>query len=193
VRDDLRRASQGTPTRFLDNDVADFGGVRFLGTTLWTDYLSPADYTQSALMQNAERSLNDHHVIRAGAGLFTTAIALEEHRQSREWLTTELGKSYDGATVVISHHAPHPLSVHRRYAGNPLNAAFASDLSDLLPRAEIWLHGHVHGSFDYTVNGCRIIANPRGYARNKHQASNARNLSFENPTFQWACVIDVVI
>jgi hypothetical protein len=32
----------------------------------------------------------------------------------------------------------------------------------LLPQADLWLHGHVHDSFDYWA-GCRIVANPRGY------------------------------
>lgn len=33
----LRKATEGTNIHFLDNDVVDFGGVRFLGATLWTD------------------------------------------------------------------------------------------------------------------------------------------------------------
>lgn len=48
---DLRRAAAGTPIRFLDNDVADFGSVRFLGCTLWTDcLLDNTNRTQRQLM-----------------------------------------------------------------------------------------------------------------------------------------------
>ena len=33
-------------------------------------------------------------------------------------------------------------------------------------RASLWVHGHTHDSFDYTVNGTRVVCNPRGYAKN---------------------------
>ena len=33
-------------------------------------------------------------------------------------------------------------------------------------RARLWIHGHTHDSFDYVVNGTRVLCNPRGYAKN---------------------------
>ena len=33
-------------------------------------------------------------------------------------------------------------------------------------RARLWIHGHTHDSFDYCLNGTRVVCNPRGYARN---------------------------
>lgn len=192
TRIDLRKAAEGTHIRFLDNDIADFGGVRFLGATLWTDYLLSCNRTQRQLMENAESRLNDHYLIHTQEGRFTAANALAEHEHSRRWLEHELDKPYDGKTVVITHHGPHALSVHPRYAGDPTNAAFVSgDLDELLLKAKLWLHGHVHDNFDYTVHGCRVVANPRGYALNRNQVAKARDLRFENPAFEWACVIDV--
>ena len=29
-------------------------------------------------------------------------------------------------------------------------------------RAQLWIHGHTHDSFDYVVNGTRVVCNPRG-------------------------------
>jgi predicted phosphodiesterase len=191
MRIDLRRAAEGTAVRFLDNGVADFGGVRFLGCTLWTDYRLTSNRTQRQLMENAEMKLNDHHVIHTQEGRFTAAMALEEHEQSRRWLEHQLGKPYDGKTVVVSHHGPHRLSVHPRYIGDITNAAFVSQLDELLAKTDLWLHGHVHDTFDYVVEGCRVVANPLGYARNRHQAANRDELRFENPAFQWAYVIDL--
>lgn len=191
VRAELRRDSIGTRITFLDNDVVDFGGVRFLGTTLWTDYRLERNRTQRQLMENAERCINDHYQIQFWDGNFTAKQALSEHDFSRSWLSQELGKPYDGKTVVVSHHGPHPLSVHPRYVGEALNAAFVSNLSELLPKANIWIHGHVHDSFDYSVFGCRVVANPWGYARNRNSVSSAKELIFENRGLQRACVIDV--
>src|SRR5690606_10859034 len=122
---------------------------------------------------------------------FTASRALEEHEYSRQWLEHQLAIPYPGKTVVVTHHGPHPLSVHPRYAGNPLNAAFISDLGPLLDKTDFWLHGHVHDSFDYLVGACRVIANPRGYVRNRSSAAHAGDLQFENPMFEWACAIDV--
>lgn len=189
---DLRKAAEGTSIHFLDNDVADFGGVRFLGCTLWTDYLLACNRTQRQLMENAERRINDHRLISTRDGPFTAAQALNEHELSRQWLQRQLDTPYDGKTVVITHHGPHPLSIHPRYAGDPTNAAFVSgNLDDLLSKASLWLHGHVHDSFDYAVGGCRVVANPLGYARNRNNVAKACDLQFENTAFQWACVIDV--
>jgi len=46
-----------------------------------------------------------------------------------------------------------------------LNAAFASDLNDVIAegRPTLSAHGHPHDSFDYTVGDTRIVCNPRGY------------------------------
>lgn len=191
VHADLSAAALGTSVTFLDNDAIDFGGVRFLGTTLWTDYRLELNRTQRQLMENAELRIRDHFTIKCGGGPFTAARALAEHVLSRAWLSRELAKSYDSKTVVISHHGPHPLSVHPRYVGEALNAAFVSNLSELLPKADLWIHGHVHDSFDYTVSGCRVIANPAGYARNRNSAGSAKELVFENTAFQSACVVEV--
>jgi predicted phosphohydrolase len=191
VRADLRAAAAGTCITFLDNDSAEFAGVRFLGSTLWTDYRLERNRTQRQLMENAELRLSDHFTIKCANGPFTAERALSEHALSRAWLERELAKPYDGKTVVISHHGPHPLSVHPRYIGQALNAAFVSDLSDLLAKARLWIHGHVHDSFDYCVSSCRVVANPAGYARNTNSAGSAEQLVLENNSFQGTCVIEV--
>jgi Icc-related predicted phosphoesterase len=143
-------------------------------------------------MENAELRISDHRQIRNSEGsYFSAADALREHETSRAWLASELAQPYVGKTVVITHHGPHALSVHPRYVGDPTNAAFVSDLSDLLRGPDLWLHGHVHDSFDYTVAGCRVVANPRGYPRNASSCELEKNLTFENPNYQCALVLEV--
>lgn len=191
VIDELRTTSRGTSVRFLERDIVDYGGVRFLGCTLWTDYRLRSNRTQRQLMENASLRINDHRLIRMRNGeLFSPEHALRDHEVSRAWLERELAIAYDGKTVVVTHHGPHPLSVHPRYAGDPTNAAFVSDLTGLLQKANVWVHGHVHDSFDYKVTGCRVVANPRGYARNVYSARDAAELQFENSSFEHCCVID---
>lgn len=191
VHDEIKRLAEGTSIKFLEREAVDFGGVRFLGCTLWTDYRLRANRTQRQMMENAQLRLNDHRLIRTRNGeLFSPEHALQDHERSRAWLATELSRPYEGTTVVVTHHGPHPLSVHPRYAGDITNAAFVSDLTELLQKADFWLHGHVHDSFDYRLGRCRVVANPRGYALNRTSTPTVKGLKFENPNFDYACVID---
>ncbi len=79
---------------------------------------------------------------------------------------TGSAQPFDGKTVVVTHHAPSPRSVHPRYAQDLLTPAFASDLEGLMDasRVALWIHGHTYEAFDYRVHGTRIVCNPRGYA-----------------------------
>lgn len=108
---------------------------------------------------------------------------LEDHEGSRRWLEGELAKPYPGSTVV-THHGPHPLSIHPRYQGDQINAGFVRDLTPLQQQADLWLHGHVHDSFDYPgVGRCRVVANPAGYVRNVNWVRSPEEFEFENPCF----------
>ena len=68
---------------------------------------------------------------------------------------------------MVTHHAPSRKSIHPRFADSRLNACFVSDAEHLLgaDRVQLWIHGHTHDSFDYRVNGTRVVCNPRGYAK----------------------------
>ena len=46
----------------------------------------------------------------------------------------------------------------------------------------LWIHGHTHDSFDYRLNGTRVVCNPRGYAKD---GAN------ENPLFDAGFVIEI--
>jgi len=190
LRAELRRAAEGTALRFLDNDAVALGGVRFLGSTLWTDYTSSGRPTSEA-MAAAETFLLDHRRIQTHSGLFTPAQALEEHRRDRAWLARELALDPATPTVVITHHGPHPSSIHARFAGSPINGAFVSDLTELVAQADLWLHGHVHDSFDYRVGRCRVVTNPRGYAQNRREVASVEELRFENAAFVSDLVVEV--
>lgn len=81
--------------------------------------------------------------------------------------------------------------VHPRYNGNQLNAAFVSDLSDLIPGVDLWLHGHVHDSFDYSVGRCRVVANPAGYVLSRNMALDSNDYEFENRAFDRNLLVEI--
>jgi predicted phosphodiesterase len=193
----MRISAKRFNIHFLENDEVVIGGVRFLGTTLWTDYKLPSlQQTQAQLMEYAGKRLNDHYQISVNRGdgrphRLTTQDALERHMLARAWLEQEMAKPFEGKTVVVTHHGPHERSVHPRYLGNPLNAAFCSDLSDLMPGADLWVHGHTHDGFDYQVGRCWVVANPAGYILNRGFATSADRFDFENETFKKSLVLEV--
>lgn len=173
----------------LMRSSVEIGDVLFLGCTLWTDYRLDGD--QETSMAYAARGMNDHRRIIGPDGTrpFSPADALAEHEKDRAWLEQELEKADKRGqkTVVVTHHLPHPRSIHPDYMGSPLNPCFASDLSELVERggAELWVHGHTHSSCDYVAGGTRVICNPRGYPH------DVWTQVFENPQFDPTIVVDI--
>lgn len=154
----------------LSDTAVTIGGVRFLGTTLWTDYelMAPSPLSADQAMTEASRFLSDHRLIDIAPSVrFQPADALNFHRASRDWLTRELSvKPADvQMTVVVTHHLPDARSLDPRFDGDTLNPAFASRMGDLVESggADLWIHGHTHSSCDYVAGGCRVICNPKGY------------------------------
>ena len=123
--------------------------------------------------------------------VFSAYDAARLHTKSRLWLETRLEQHFDGQTVVITHHAPHRLSIHPRYSGRLLNAAFVSDMSRFFENVDLWIHGHMHDSFDYKIDNTRVIATPRGYAMNRLDAEFPSMLQWENEAFDPSLVVDV--
>lgn len=150
----------------LEQDEVQIDGVRFLGATLWTDFALFGEARRDQAIAYADKHLNDYITIRNGHGGWLTARqSAELHATAVAWLAQKLEQPFAGSTVVITHHGPHPGSAHRRADGHLLNGAFVSDLTRLMGRAQLWIHGHVHHSFDYTVQDTRIVANPKGYGK----------------------------
>ena len=85
----------------------------------------------------------------------------------RVGLRSALQAPHDGPTVVVTHHAPCTGSIHPKYADSPITPAFVSDLDELVEAsgAALWIHGHVHDSYDYRVGNTRVLCNPRGYGK----------------------------
>jgi predicted phosphodiesterase len=173
--DSLRAA--GHKVFVLDNETQVIGGIRFLGSTLWTDYSLFGEGTEMAFaMSEAKRCMNDHSRIffadRHAAGddppvsrsrLFRPQHAWRLHRYARAWLAEQLAQPHPGKTVVVTHHLPSKRSVAARFASQILPAAFASNMDQLVELADLWVHGHTHDAFDYRIGKCHVVCNPRGY------------------------------
>ena len=189
----LRRICDRLGLIWLERDTAVLDGVRFVGTTLWTDYDAIAlldDKVQAGdlgrLLKLRDKSFRaaNFYLSKTGGTRHGQPFLAEPMREQalvcQDWLRAALATPYaDGPTVAITHFAPSLRSHDPRYGLTPGTAGFCNALDELLPHADLWLHGHLHCASDYTATGrhedgrswqCRVLANPLGYARKGEQA-----------------------
>jgi Icc-related predicted phosphoesterase len=173
----LREFLEGTNVTLLDNEfVALNDEWQLFGGTLWTDYNNNDWFARNT----AKDRMSDHMIIKKllpqskknpygePFGRFLPTDAYDEHKKTLDALQNGLyeWKQIDKKTIVMTHHAPTFQSVHPRFAGDELNYAYATDLSEMImdnPNIKYWLHGHMHDTHDYNVGECRVVCNPRGY------------------------------
>lgn len=195
----LRRACDRLGLIWLERESMVLQGVRFVGTTLWSDFDALADHAgitdPGQRLQRREKAFRAANFYLSKTGStrqgvpFLAAEVREQALVCQSWLRNALAQPFAGTTVAVTHFAPSLLSADPRYGLVPGTAGFCNALDDCLPHAQLWLHGHLHAPSDYLVRGaradgapwsCRIVANPLGYARKGEQA-----------TFQPHCVLTV--
>ena len=116
------------------------------------------------IMRALEPQMNDYVQIRVGQRPLMPRDLLEIHRETHDWLLTELARPHDGPTVVVTHHAPLFASWHLA-ADSVFKGAYCNNLVRLVREhaIDVWIHGHVHARSSYLANAVRVVCNPRGY------------------------------
>jgi len=173
----LRATCERLGITWLEREIRVQGGVRFIGTTLWTDFdalaMNAPDTT--GLLKQREKAFRaaNFYLEKTGATLRGEPLLAPQWRVlgqlSQQWLRQALAVPFAGTTVVVTHFAPSLRSADPRYGLRPGTAGFCNGLDELLPLAQFWLHGHLHCRHDYRAGGCRVLANPLGYAAKGEQ------------------------
>jgi predicted phosphodiesterase len=199
---------------WLEREALVLDGVRFLGTTLWSDYDalgglprqavpsstrngspprrgarssfagSAGDVAAAAATDPLTHRLSQREKAFRAANFYLSKMGGQRHGRlfdaeamrslaldCQHWLREALAPGFDGTTVVVTHFAPTLHSADPRYGLSPGTAGFCNALDELLPLADLWLHGHLHCPQDLQVGRCRIVANPLGYAHKNEQAA----------------------
>lgn len=172
---------------FLQDRSIWIDDVFIVGSTLWTDF------NKDPLVKfDARLKMNDYKHIRNGPPEegWKRKLTVEDvelmHYKSKKYIEsavdTERTKVHnDIKVVVVTHHAPSYQSVASRYKNDTLNACYCNHMDKFVEdlQANVWIHGHVHNSFDYTIGETRVICNPRGY-----ESYSGANENFDyNPKF----------
>lgn len=173
----LQETCERLQITWLHQRTLTVNGVRLIGCTLWSDFeaLVPPQgplTQQLKAREKAARAAN-FYLRKTGTTLkgepFLSDGVRAQAQADQAWLTQALSEPFEGTTVVVTHFAPSLKSADPRYGLTPGTAGFCNALDHLLPKADWWLHGHLHCAHDYVHNGCRVVANPLGYARKNEQ------------------------
>ena len=185
----LREACAQLDIQWLESETLFIDGVRFIGSTLWSDFDALVDPREPMTEQLKKRGkamraanyyLETCGTMRAGRPFLAEEVR-EQALVCQEWLRAALAQPFDGTTVVVTHFAPSLASADPRYGLTPGTAGFCNSLDELLPQAQLWLHGHLHCAFDYVKDGCRVVANPLGYRSKGEQEGFRAQMLIEVP------------
>lgn len=189
----LRRTCDRLGITWLERESLVIDGVRFVGTTLWSDFDALATEgslaTRLKAREKAFRAANFYLRTTGGTRHGEPWLAegvREQCHVCRDWLEAALKEPFEGSTVAVTHFAPSLRSMDPRYGLTPGTAGFCNSHDDLLAHAQLWLHGHLHAPSFYEHLGCRVIANPLGYAGKGEQAAFRPRAVIEIPARQSA-------
>jgi predicted phosphodiesterase len=174
---DLRARCEALGLHWLDRESVLLTGddgrlIRFLGTTRWSDFDLLGTSHREKAMRAGHYFTRVQQSLRYGKGFDVEAIR-EAGLADRAWLEVMLSEgsvSQAQATVVVTHFAPSIRSADPRFGRQPGTASFCNADDDLIERADLWLHGHLHCRHDYVVprlgrSPARVVCHARGLAR----------------------------
>lgn len=156
--------SQFDRIHVLNNECLHIDNVTFVCSTMWSNFENNDWFSK----QHCRMGCSDFILIKENGKQITPDKLLHKFETSKTWIFASIfeQKEQDRKVVVVTHHGCTHASTHPRYAMSPINGLFVSNLEKEIFHSEpdIWIHGHVHDSFDYQVGKTRVVTNPRGYS-----------------------------
>lgn len=169
----------------LDNESIVLEGIKFIGTTLWSNFEGSGINSKQEVKKWAKINIVDFSQI------FVKNLDIIGHSPKyKTWspdeMECEFNKAYDflnyelkqnpfeGPKFVVTHFAPTLKSGHPKFKDDLMNAYWVNDLENLMGFSEYWVHGHTHESFRYTTEGTEVVCNPRGYSKIFDLSSNSK-------------------
>lgn len=144
--------------------------VRFVATVRWCDFDAFGAGQRDKALRAGSYFMRVMRATRGGH-VFDAAQVRDEALACRAWLSAELARRGDwDATVALTHFAPSLRSADPRYGLQAGTASFCNADDELLPLAQLWVHGHLHCRHDYSVTQAdgritRVVCNARGHVR----------------------------
>lgn len=151
--------NNGSTHYYLNNSFIDIDNVRFICSTMWS-YVRP-QYEMDIL-----RGMTDYYLIKD----YNIKINNDRFFKSKDFILKTIQNTPDNMScIIITHHLPLLQLISKKYIGNVLNDAYASDCSGIIElytnKINYWIHGHSHDFLNVKYLNTRFIRNPVGYLK----------------------------
>lgn len=159
---------QGLENVFLlQNDTILIGDMKFVGGTLWTDFMGG----DNRCLYEASNIMMDYKYIKYGQDFnkLKPVHLFRSFIDTKKYIFENAIKDYPEQEVwVLTHHSPSYQSLedsqkmdHLKYE----NALYHSNLDEEIKVSEIsvWVHGHSHHAQSYKIGNSEVLSNPKGY------------------------------
>ena len=174
----------------LSNTCTEYRGIVIIGTCLYTDFDLYGKEHREECMSYAKRAINDfrlpvvmdnHYYTQDRHGtwwpnkrkmseshvkIFDPSDHAFYFQYSFEFIKKSVEENKHKPIVIVTHHAPTPYAIDKKYEGSLLNAAFASNLNSYItqhPEIRLWCYGHCHNPADFILGETRLVCCPFGY------------------------------
>ncbi|KAJ3378895.1 hypothetical protein HDU84_007222 [Entophlyctis sp. JEL0112] len=145
---------------YLNNKVVTVDGVRFIGSTLWSNILP--EHKDEIHMRISDY----HYIYHTPKKRITPDDTLAEFIKSKTFIESAISAAVlEGLwPVVLTHHVPWTVGTSDPcYNGDALNSAFSSSLPASCDQVQLWCCGDTHYNFRHTLAGYRLLSNQLGY------------------------------
>lgn len=143
----------------LNNQVIKYPGTRVIFTTLWS----------KIERENAEAvyyGMSDFRLIRSETNKLTVGRYNELFNENFSFLKDALMESFNGKTIVVTHHVPTQKNYPEQYKDSTINNGFVTELEPFIKDADIdyWIYGHHHQNVeDFFIGKTKLLTNQCGY------------------------------
>jgi len=138
---------------FLCSSWEDYGGFRWIGTTLWSNVSNTAKCFTNDVLRIKNLPIEKYN---------------EFHKEAVNFLSSTI--TDEKQCIVITHYLPSMELIHEKYRNekeNVYNQWFASSLDDLIQKnidnLPMWIYGHTHDFSHIKLFNTEMVCNPYGY------------------------------
>jgi predicted phosphohydrolase len=161
---------------FLNNKVKIIEGIKFIGSTLWSNTLGN------------KYEINDTKKIKKNNKLINSSDIDKMFFNNYKFIKDNVNNNENNNDIkhiiIITHHLPSYKCIDEKYKYSNYTSWFASNCEEIMnmelnTKIKYWFCGHTHSNVNITINSTQIIANPIGYPTFSKNKINFENEKYE--------------
>lgn len=156
----MKKACEMNGVTWLNRNVVNIGGVKFIGCTLWSTMTSVSGSRDPIADLEVSGGINDFRKIKG----WNLESMIEEGLNDHYFLKENICKE----SVVITHFSPLLKLDNPKFPTNPLTNYFVNNYTEFFEgndSPKVWIYGHTHGNVQGMIGNTCCLSNQRGYPR----------------------------